>query len=329
MVGLSHFYLRQVVRSYLPRDAFTIWPTEMLNSRKLPQQKVGETPETFRTRDEEGLVPQILGNEEAFIAESVTRLEAWGAEGIDINMGCPVKKALRHNYGVSLMGDQKYAADVVSMTKKNARVPVSVKLRSGFSHDREYLKDFVLGLAGSGADWITLHPRVAAEGRRGEAQWEEIGFVRNLLSIPVIGNGDIQEARDIFAMRSETHCDAVMVGRAMTARPWLLWQVGEQLGFSAPLGREGEQAPRTPLEEGREYGRMLLSIIEIFKKNPSPDLALRQLRFFVRTGCVWLEFGNSVFGLVSKAKNLEEAENLVREFFCADQKMSGRTELRQ
>lgn len=329
MVGLSHFFLRRVARNYLPQNAYTTWPTEMLNSRKLPYQKVGETVETFRAPDEVGLVPQILGNEESFIAESVSRLETWGAEAIDINMGCPVKKALRHNYGVSLMGDLKYASDVVAMTKRNSRIPVSVKLRSGFSHDRDYLKDFVVGLVANGASWLTLHPRLAHEGRRGDAKWSEIAFVRDQVSVAVVGNGDIQVAEDVHSMQKETGCDSVMVGRAMTARPWILWQVGEDLGFQSPSTRQSEAAPRTPLEEGREYGRMLLHLLAEFKAAPSSDLALRQFKFFVHTGSVWLEFGHSLYSKISNAKNLDEAENMVKEFFGSPQKMLSRTQLRQ
>ncbi|UXR65007.1 tRNA-dihydrouridine synthase family protein [Bdellovibrio bacteriovorus] len=130
MVGLTHVALREVMREYLPSDAYTIWPTEMLNSRRVPGENLETTPETMRSPDENGLVPQILGNEEGPIAESVKRLIEWGAEAIDINMGCPVQKALKHNYGVALMGDPTYAAEVVRMTVKNSTVPVSVKLRA-------------------------------------------------------------------------------------------------------------------------------------------------------------------------------------------------------
>lgn len=328
MVGLSHVFLRQAVRAYLPKDAFTTWPTEMLNSKKLPHQSLGETPETLRGPEEDGLVPQILGNEEPSIRDSVAALEKWGAEGVDINMGCPVKKALRHNYGVALMGDMKYAAEVVAMAKRSSELPVSVKLRSGMAHDRKFLQEFVLGLEGNGAEWITLHPRSADEGRKGEAQWEEIAFVRDILKIAVVGNGDIQIADDILKMRSETGCDSVMVGRAVTARPWILWQVGEDLGFGPPVGREGESAPRSGAEEGAEYGRMLLKIIDHFSKSPYPDLALRQLRFFVRTGSVWLEFGNTLFGVISRAKNFDEARANVQAFFACEQRMVMRTTLR-
>ena len=194
MVGLTHGALRRVVRRYQPLGAQTIWPTEMLSSWKLPHQSLGETPETLLFESEDGLVPQILGNEAEPIRKSIQALKNWGAQGIDINMGCPVKKALRHNYGVALMGDPKYAAEVVSMAKTDQDLPVSVKLRSGFQSDPNYLKEFVQGLEAAGAEWITLHPRLAGEKRRGEADWSEVGELRAHLKCAVIGNGDIQTA---------------------------------------------------------------------------------------------------------------------------------------
>src|SRR6188768_429399 len=110
MVGLTHVALRRVIQDYMPENATTHWPTEMLSSRRLPDENLKTTPETLRSNSENNLVPQILGNEEVAISRSVKRLvNEWGASGIDINMGCPVQKALRHNYGVSLMGDVDYA----------------------------------------------------------------------------------------------------------------------------------------------------------------------------------------------------------------------------
>src|SRR5437868_12291275 len=126
----------------------------MLNSHRLPNEDFKTTPETLRAAHETELVPQILGNEEGPIGDSVKKLiHEWGAEGIDINMGCPVQKALKHNYGVALMGDPDYAARIVEMTVRNSTVPVSVKLRAapqpgsvlagGEGHDFSYLQHFV------------------------------------------------------------------------------------------------------------------------------------------------------------------------------------------
>lgn len=331
MVGLTHVALRQVIRSYMPADASTIWPTEMLNSRRIPSEILGETAETYKVADEDGLVPQILGNEEKPIAESVARLEDWGAVGIDINMGCPVQKALKHNYGVALMGDANYAAEVVAMATKHARVPVSVKLRAvGSSKEFDELLNFVTGLREAGASWICLHPRTAAQKRRGLADWEQIRQLKQAVDYPIIGNGDVQTAEDALAMLKETGCDMAMSGRGLAARPWMVWQLGEDLGFAPPVGREGQKAPRTPEEEGAEYGRMFFEFInhcEYWFKNE--DLAMRKIRFYLRTTSVWLHFGHALMSLSTKAKNLQELRELARIFFDQEQTMALRTELRQ
>lgn len=330
MVGLTHVALREVMREYLPKDAFTIWPTEMLNSRRIPGENLEKTPETLRAPSETGLVPQILGNEEEPIAASVQRLIEWGAEAIDINMGCPVQKALKHNYGVALMGDPQYAAEVVRMTVKNSSVPVSVKLRAvGSTKEFDELLSFVMGLRNSGASWVCLHPRTAAQKRRGSADWEQIRQLHAAVDFPVIGNGDIQTAEDAIAMLQETGCDMAMAGRGLAARPWMLWQLGEELGFAAPEGKEGLQAPRTNEEEGAEYGRCLLKLIEKCRHYFGEDLAMRKVRFYVRTTSVWLPFGNTLVGVCAKARTTEEMMAGVQKFFEGPVEMSPRTELRQ
>lgn len=328
MVGLSHVSLRELCRAYLPRDARTFWPTEMLSSRRLPHENLTTTPETLRGVDETHLVPQILGNEERFIAPSVAKLIDWGARAIDINMGCPVQKALKHNYGVALMGDPEYAWEVVRTTVRNSTVPVSVKLRAGGQGDLKFLLQFVKGLEDSGAAWLAFHPRTVEQKRRGSADWTQIKAVREAVSIPVVGNGDVQVANDVFDMMRETGCDSVMVGRALTARPWLLWQVGERLGFAPPEGREGK-APSTPEEEGAEYGRSLHILLKSMRTHFSEDLGLRKFRFYVRTSSPWLTFGNQLYSVVTKAKTYDECEAGLHQFFSMSQTMSGKTQLRQ
>ena len=307
---------RLMIREYLPQGAVTIWPTEMLNSRRVPSENFKTTPEVMRSPLESDLVPQILGNEEEPISKTAERLEhEWGASGIDINMGCPVKKALSHNYGVALMGDPVYAAEVVRMTVKSTTLPVSVKLRAGHQNDIGFLLDFVMRLQDAGASWITLHPRTAEMKRRGAADWEQIRLVREHLKIPVLGNGDIQVADDVFAMLEQTGCDSVMIGRALTARPWLLWQMGERLGMAPPVGRRGERAPQTPQEEGVEYGRALSRLFQLMIGAFTPDLAIRKFRFFVKTGAPWLLFGHDLYARTMKAKTPEEMRDALEKFF--------------
>lgn len=337
MVGLTHVALRRTIQEYLPQNATTHWPTEMLNSRRVPNENLQTTPETLRCAEETYLVPQILGNEEKPIQQSVARLvNEWGAAGIDINMGCPVQKALKHNYGVSLMGDLDYAAKVVEITKKYSSVPVSVKLRAvGSEKSVPELIRFVQRLVDSGADWITLHPRTAEQKRRGTADWSQIAELKRNVSIPIIGNGDIQVVSDVTDMLKLTGADKVMAGRALAARPWMMWQMGEELGFENPEAFAGRQAPRTPEEEGQEYGRVLLKLIDNCEKHFMLDagvaeaLTLRKVQFYIKTTHVWLEFGHALMAKASGCRDLQSLRTMVAEFFKNEQRMNAKTELRQ
>lgn len=328
MVGLSHVGLRKVVAEYMPQGVQTIWPSEMLSSRRVPSEKLDEVPEAMRDVDETFWVPQILGNEEKYIAPSVHKLVDYGAHGIDINMGCPVQKALRHNYGVALMGDVDYAARVVEMTVRNSKVPVSVKLRAGFESTTQGMIPFMKRLEEAGASWLTLHPRTAEQKRRGSADWAQIRAVKSALKIPVIGNGDVQVADDVFRMREETDCDLVMVGRALTARPWLLWQVGEKMGLAAPEGKSGLRAPATPEEEGREYYSCAKKVLQNMTERFRPVIALKKYQFYVKTSAVWLEYGHALYAKVTKCQNPEEISQALDEFFSLEQRMIQRTEWR-
>lgn len=312
MVGLSHMGLRLLVREYLPPSLKTMWPTEMLNSRRMTHQVMGETPETLKIPGENDIIPQILANEERFIGPACQKLESWGAAAIDINMGCPVRKALMHNYGVALMGDPSYASEVVRITVASTNLPVTVKLRAAEQNDLAYLEKFARGLTEAGAAWLCLHPREAKLKRRGNADWSQIAFLRNQVDVPIIGNGDVQTADDALKMIRETGCDAVMIGRAITARPWMLWQIAYLLGVSA------EKPPMGEREEAQEYGRALSRMLSILRSYFSDRDAVKRFRFFVHVSHPWLNFGHSLYAKITRCKSLEEMEELIPLFFKSE-----------
>jgi len=318
MVGLTHFALRRVLAQYVPEGKEMLWPTEMLSSWRIPKETLGKSFETIKNPNEKMICPQILGNEEEPIRISVEKLVDWGATAIDINMGCPVTKALRHNYGVALMGDPIYAAKVVEMTVKNAKVPVSVKLRAGLQNDLAYLLDFVKRLEDAGASWITLHPRVAGLKRRGQADWSQIKEVKNRLSIPVIGNGDVDTAEDYHRMKSETGCDGVMIGRALATKPWMIRQI-----------LEPEESSPDPYWEGAEYGRNLLLLIEYLEEvNLSFEALQKKVSFYIRMTHMWLDFGHQLNSISTKSKSIEELKNQIRKFFSSPQRMATHSALK-
>ena len=326
MVGLSHTALRQTVAAYLPQGRSTLLFTEMLSSRRLPTERIGDRPETAFA-EHETLVPQLLANEERFIAASLRKLERMRPAAVDINMGCPVSKALKHNWGVALMGDPRYAEEVVRLTVKHSPWPVSVKLRTGLSDDPEYLLEFARMLESAGAAWLTIHPRIAAQGRRGNPRWEYIARVRDAVQIPVVGNGDVQTAADALSLLRETGCDGVMIGRASVARPWIHWQIADALGLPAPAGREHDVAPGDGYAEGAEYAIALRHFIDVSERTFAPADAIKRLKFFVHWGGRWLDFGHELWRRMTNVRELDEARAVTDEFFAAPQRMAARTTL--
>jgi tRNA-dihydrouridine synthase B len=317
MVGLSHAALRRVIQDYMPEGSVTQWPTEMLNSRRLPGQTLGETPETKKSPLDNLLVPQILGNERKYIEPSIEKLKVWGARGIDINMGCPVKKALKHNYGVALMGDPDYAAEVVRIAVSSSDLPVSVKLRVGLSKDDSHFLKFNEKLIDAGASLLCLHPRTAEQKRKGSADWNQIKLLKqHLPSIPIYGNGDVQIYSDALRMIEQTGCDGVMIGRALTARPWMMWQLGESLGLKAPSGMEDRKCPYSSQDEAYEYGRVLRSFITYcFEYYPS-DNAKRKINFYLKVSSVWLNFGHILSKKLFACNEVFEYHKVIDEFFA-------------
>ncbi|MCX6124237.1 MAG: tRNA-dihydrouridine synthase family protein, partial [Proteobacteria bacterium] len=179
MVGLSHVAFRELVRSYTPASINALCFTEMLSTRKLPSERLHDTNELRVADNERHFIPQLLGNEERFIAPSVQKLSLLYPWGFDINMGCPQSHILKHNWGVRLMGDPAYAAEVVRMVKRSTSLPVSVKLRGGADADVDlnYLLKFTDALEQAGLDWLTIHPRPKAAKHDGPANWSVVGEV--------------------------------------------------------------------------------------------------------------------------------------------------------
>jgi tRNA-dihydrouridine synthase B len=318
MVGLSHVSFRRLVRSYTPSSARALLFTEMLSTRKIPNERLETTNELKTAPGETHFVPQLLGNEEKYIAPSVAKLLTLNPFGFDINMGCPVAHTLKHNWGVRLMGDTAYAAEVVRICKRASPLPVSVKLRGGNGEveDLDFLLKFTEALESAGVDWLTVHPRPRAQRHKGDANWELVQAVRRARSVPVVGNGNVQNADDALATYEAFESDGVMIARAATARPWILWQIARRLGlFEAPPGREGQRCPETPEEEGREYVQACLKHLEFMQEDfPCEVDILDKFRFFAATGARWFQFGHSFWKMTTKAKSVAQLRDGIVDF---------------
>lgn len=178
---------------------------------------------------EKPLAVQIFGAEPAVMAEAAAIAQASGADVVDINFGCAVRKVVRAGAGVALMREPRRAEALLRTVRKALKIPLTIKLRSGW--DRTGREAIAIGEAAEacGVDALTLHPRSAAQKFSGRADWTLIAALKQRLRIPVVGNGDIRRAEDAQRMMATTGCDAVMIGRRAIGCPHIFSEIAAGL----------------------------------------------------------------------------------------------------
>ena len=170
---------------------------------------------------ERPVVFQIFGSRPASMAEAARIISTGEADFLDINMGCPVPKVLKSGSGAALLRDAGLAKEIMSAVVHASRIPVFVKIRLGWDAHTIVAVDIARAAESLGIAAITVHGRTKSQGFSGTADWTMIKAVKDAVSIPVIGNGDIRSGRDAARMIEETGCDGVMIGRAAQGNPWI------------------------------------------------------------------------------------------------------------
>jgi tRNA-dihydrouridine synthase B len=171
--------------------------------------------------EERPIAMQLLGADPDVLARAAGRLEAGGADGIDLNMGCPVTKIVAKGQGAALMRDPLLCAVIFRTMRKAIRVPLTAKIRGGWDDRRVNAVEIARIAAAEGLDGITVHPRTRSQQFTGRAPWEIIAAVVDAVRIPVTGNGDVRSVDDARAMVAATGCRAVMIGRGALGAPWV------------------------------------------------------------------------------------------------------------
>jgi tRNA-dihydrouridine synthase B len=207
--------------------------------------------------EERPIAMQLLGADPDVLAEAARRLEAAGADAIDLNMGCPVAKIVAKGQGAALMRDPLGAAVILRTMRKAIGVRFTVKIRGGWDERTVNAVEIARIAEGEGVDAITVHPRTRSQQYTGVAPWEIIASVVDAVAIPVVGNGDVRSRADALAMVAATGCAAVMIGRGALGAPWI---------FS------GAETPRD------ERARIIRRHAELIEAHLPPQTALVQLK---------------------------------------------------
>lgn len=208
--------------------------TEMVASRELAMNK----GESWARLKNAGMTPhmvQLAGREAHWMAEAARISADNGADIIDINMGCPAKKVTGGYSGSALMRDPDHALSLIEATVKAVSIPVTVKMRLGWDHDSLNAPLIARRAQEAGVQLVTVHGRTRMQFYEGKADWDAIHAVRDVLSIPLIANGDVQTPEDAVEIVRRSGADAVMVGRGAQGRPW---HVGWLAGHAAPSQAE-------------------------------------------------------------------------------------------
>ncbi|WP_092064592.1 tRNA dihydrouridine synthase [Desulfonauticus submarinus] len=287
MVGLTHLALRKIIREF---GGCALLSMEMCSAKALPYENRATSP-YFKFFEEEKyqLICQIIGNNPKKMADAAKRIEQEGLFGIDLNFGCSVSHIYKQQAGAYLLENVSLASQIIEAVKKAVSIPVSIKFRLPTQCTEKKLILLAKMFEQSGADFLIFHPRIYPDRRNRPPRWEYISVVKQSVSIPVLGNGNVFSIEDVKKMFQQTGCDGVALGRIAAARPFIFAQITQ--GFQPTI--------QTYYYIAR---KMCLYLFEFYEPTRALRLFKKWLPYFGSN----FDFGLELISILSKAKDKNE-----------------------
>ena len=238
MAGVTDTIFRRVIRGL---GGCGLIMTEFTSAEGVTRSAAKTLRYLYYDADEHPIAAQLFGADAGVMAAAAALVEDLGFDQVDINLGCPAKKVVKCG-GSGLLRDLKQLESVLAAVRAAVKIPLTVKMRSGWDEASVVAVEVARMAEGIGVEAVAVHPRTRTQGYSGQADWSVIARVKQAVAIPVIGNGDIRLPEDAERMVARTGCDAVMIGRTAATNPWIFRQMEQY--FSAGHYDQPSEADR-------------------------------------------------------------------------------------